>query len=287
MKVRLPDGNVVEVGNDALYNDDDTPFTPTLSQAATGQTFTADDLARVRQEEKDKLYGKIDTLTQELNGFKEQVGSLTAAEQRRQAQAEEEKTRLEAEARKREEEDLDAKSLLQRREQEWQQQIQGLEQTWEQKFQQAEQEREQALALAQKEREFADLREHIAAQVEANKDKIAPQLLGWITGNSREEVDAAVARAIETTDAILADIQQSQPGAVPPGVAVQPGAQPTPPVLPGTRAVGGPANVDVNAQYGTQQLTPEQIANMDMAQYANLRKQMGIGGQNNNRGLFG
>jgi hypothetical protein len=58
-----------------------------------------------------------------------------------------------------------------------------------------------------------------------------------------------------------------------------------PPVTPGTRATGGPGNIDPAGQQQT--LTSEQIANMDMSQYAQLRPKLGIGGQSNNRGLFG
>jgi hypothetical protein len=287
----LINGVPTDVNLDQIFADDGTtPFTASLSQQAVqGRVFTEDEVARIRQEEKDKLYGQITRNNEELTALREQVGSLTAAEQRRQAQLEDEQQRLAAEAKRKEEEDLDAKSLIQRKEQEWGQRLTDMEQTWGQKLAEAEQKQQQAEAIAQREREFADLQGYIVASVEANKESIAPELLPWITGNTKEEVDSAIARAVETTDRILAQMQQAVGAQDPSQQQFQqvPGQQPVPqpPALPGTRATGGPANSDPAASF--QQLTKEQIQNMPMDQYAKLRGQMGIGGQSNNRGLFG
>lgn len=288
-KVRMPDGSLVDVGTDALFADDGTtPFgNPNPQATPPGQTFTAEDIARARSEEKDKLYSRIESLTSELTGFKEQVGSLTAAEQRRQAQAAEEKARLEEEARKAEEADLDAKTLLQRREQDWNSQLTSLNQTWEQKFEEERKQREAAEAVAAREREFNDLRGYIQAQVEANAEKIAPQLIPWVGGNSKEEVDAAVARAVQTTDEIAASLQEALPNQQQQQIVV-PGQQqvaPQPPAMPGTRVTTGPQS-DPNQQF--QQLTAEQIQQMPMSEYAKLRDRLGVSsGSSNNRGLYG
>lgn len=288
-KVRLATGEIVDVSADALFQDDGTtPFaTPSLSQqAVTGRVFTEDDVARIRQEEKDKVYGRLDAATQELTQLREQVGSLTAAEQRRAAELEQEKQRLEEEARRQEESELDARSLVERREQEWSQRLEQMNQTWEQKWNEAEQQRQQAEAIAQREREFGQLRDYTLAQVQAHENDIAPQLRGWITGNTQEEIDASVQRAIEATNEIARDVAES--------FGVQPGQQfatggviapPASPATPGTRATGGPGNTDPATQF--QQLTPEQIAQMPMDQYAKLRGRLNIGGQASDRGLFG
>jgi hypothetical protein len=288
----LIDGQYVEVGTDAIFNDDgQTPFVnPSLSQTAVqGRVFTEEDVARIRQEEKDKVYGRLDAVQQELASFKEQVGSLTAAEQRRQAQLKDEEARLEAEAREKETEELDAKSLLAKREQEWRDEQARLQQEWESRFESIELERKNAEALAQREREFNDLKDYAQSQVEAHKDDIAPQLLPWITGNSREEIDTAIARAVQTTaslteemQAVIGQTQQVDPATG--QVIQQPAFTPAPPATPGTR-VSAPVGADPAAQFQT--LTPEQIANMPMDQYAKLRGTLGIGGQSQNRGLYG
>jgi hypothetical protein len=276
-------GVLTDIPFDAIFADDGTTPLTLAQQAVSGRTFSEDDVARIRQEEKDKLYSQIARNNEELTALREQVGSLTAAEQRREAQLKEEQERLEAEARRKEEEDLDARSLVERKSQEWQQSLDQVNSQWEQKFNESEQQRLAAEALAQREREFGELRDYTLAAVEANKENIAPQLLGWISGNSKEEVDAAIQRAIDTTNQIMEEVQQvvGQPQQQP-FVVDQ---QPQPPVLPGTRATAGPANSDPAGQ--TQQLTAEQIQNMSIDQYAALRQKMGIGGQGQNRGLFG
>lgn len=288
-KVRMTDGTLVDVGLDALFNDDgSTPLT-TPPAPPEGRFFTEEDVARIRQEEKDKLYPQIERNNTELAALREQVGTLTEAQQQREAELVQEQERLAEEARKAEEADLDAKTLLTRREQEWESRLNEMNTTWEQRFAQEAEQRAQAEAIAQREREFGDLRDYTLQTVEANKDKIAPQLLGWITGDTREQIDANVQRAIEATDSIAAEMQEALQQQVPatqqPFSVPQVPTQPQPPALPGTRATGGPANADPAAQY--QQLTAEQIANMPMGEYAKLRQQMGIGGQSNTRGLFG
>lgn len=287
-KVRLADGSLVDVGLDALFADDGQ----TALNIPTGPVFTADDLERVRQEEKDKLYGRIDTLTSTITSLNEQVGGLTAEQQRQKAEAEQERARLAEEARRQEEQGLDAATLVERARNEWQQTLSQKEQEWNSRFEQEAEQRRAAEAVAQREREFGELRDYTLSQVAAHENEIAPQLRQWISGNTKEEVDASIARAIETTNQIAAEMQQALGGQVPgqepanQQFAAVPGAQPVPPVVPGTRATGGPGNSDPAAGF-QQQLTAEQIANMPMDQYAKLRGQMGIGGQSNNRGLFG
>lgn len=303
MPKALINGEYVDVPAEALFQDDgSTPFV-TPPPAPTGQTFTAEDLERVRQEEKAKLYTKLEENRTELTQLRDQVGSLTAAEQRREAQLEEEQARLEAERKKQEEEGLSAKELIARAREEWNQNLSEKEQEWNSRWEQEKQAREAAEAMQQKEREFGALRDYTLAQVEANKDKIAPELIQWIQGNSQEEIDSSIQQAIETTDKIAAQFQealggqqvveqQPQPMVNEQGQLVMPVPQPAapaapaaPPVLPGTRATGGPGNTDPGAQF--QRLSADDIANMDMSQYAKLRGQLGIGGVGQNRGLYG
>jgi hypothetical protein len=282
----MADGSIIDVElNNLLSDDGTTPFAP---PSPTGRVFTEEDVARIRAEEKDKVYGRLEAVQSELASFKEQVGSLTAAEQRREAQLVEEQKRLEEEARQKENEELDAKTLLQRREEEWKAEQARLEQQWNERFQTIESEKEQERVLREKEREFNDLKEYAQQQVAANSENIAPQLLQWISGNSRDEIDAAVARAIETTNALVEDMQQTintqqiDPSTGQPYQQVV--APPAPPATPGTRVTAAPGS-DPGAQYQT--LTAEQIKQMPMDQYAKMRGQLGIGGQSQNRGLYG
>lgn len=286
-KVRMPDGSLVDVGTDALFADDgSTPFVPVQTPPLQPgeKFFTEADVARIRQEEKDKLYGEISRNNQELAALREQVGTLTSAQQAEQQRLEQEQQRLEAERRAQEEKELDAKTLVERRTEEWRQQLDQVNQTWSQRFEESEQQRLAAEALAAKEREFSELRDYTQQQIAAHQNEIAPQLLPFVTGNSREEIDASIARVIASTNDIAAEMQQITTPVVPPEQQVViPQQQQV--ILPGTRPTGVPGNTDPAAQMQT--LTQDQINNMSMSEYAKLRQQMGIGGQSNNRGLFG
>lgn len=279
----LIDGTLVDVPSTALFADDgQTPFaTPVVTDPTTGRTFTEAEVNKIREDEKSKVYGRLEEANSALAELRDQVGSLTAAEQRREAQLEEEKQRLEAEARRQEEQGLDPQALVDRAREEWQRTLAEKENEWNSRFEDEAQKRQQAEALAAKEREFTDLRDYAVAQVAANEDKIAPQLRQWITGNSQAEIDASVARAIETTDAIAAEMAETFGQQVPGQPQV---VTPQAPATPGTRTTA-PVGQDPGAQFQT--LSQEQIANMPMDQYAKLRGQLGIGGQGQNRGLFG
>jgi hypothetical protein len=243
---------------------------------AQPHVFTEQDVERIRQEEKNKLYGQVENFKQlaeqreaELKSYQEKEAAQAAAEAAAKAEAD----RVAAEElRKAEEADLDAKQLVERSRLEFQRQLQESDEKWENRLKATQDERDKAEALAVKEREFSALREYIQQQVDANADKIAPQLLGWIQGETNEQVDAAIARAIETTNAIVADIQQLP---APEGT-----------VLPGTRPTSGPVDLDPMSQY--QQLTAQQISEMDMTEYAKRRNQLGPGrASQSNKGLFG
>lgn len=294
MPKAMINGVLTDVSLDSLFQDDGTtPFgTPTPPPGAPSQTFTAADIERARQEEKDKLYGRIDGLNGTIQELQGQVGNLTKAEEQRLADAKAEKDRLDAEARAAEEKDLDAKSLVERRQQEWQTQLSQMQEQWNSQLTSEREARERTEALYQRERELNEVGDYARTQVEANKDKIAPQLLGWITGSTKEEIDAQIKQAVETTDAILADIQSGQqqmevPGQPPvyqvPGGQPPVPAPPAPPALPGTRVTAAPG-ADPATQY--QQLTAEQIQNMPLDQYAKIRPQL-IRSSGDNRGLFG
>lgn len=300
-KVRMQDGSVIDVATDALLNDDGVSPFVTTPVTPPEQTFTAADIEAARQQEKDKLYSKIDATTTELTALREQVGSLTAAEQRREAELEAEQARLAAEKQRQEEEGLSAQELIARQREEWQQSLAAEREDWNSKFAQEQARREAAEAVNAKEREFSALGEYTRAAIKANEDNITPELLPWIQGNTKEEIDAAVKRAVDTTAQIgqqfAAALQGGDPNlqqpvpvvneqgqlVVPAAQQPQPPAAPQPPATPGTRVTG--PGTDPSSTF--QQLSADDIRNMDMSQYAKLRPQIGIGGQSSNRGMFG
>jgi hypothetical protein len=97
------------------------------------------------------------------------------------------------------------------------------------------------------------LAERVAAATEAGE--IAPQLLSYIHGDSREAIDASIALAKRTSAEIVQRVQQEQ---------------------------ARPSDVDpawqANQREGLgdqQPMTAEAIAQLDMASYARLRGQLG------------
>ena len=207
----------------------------------TGRMFTEAEVERIRQEEKDKLYGRVNDLTEELRSIREE----REAEQRAR---EEEEARAEEERRRAGESDLDVRELLQKKEQEWNE-----------KFRSIEEQREQDRALLEKERMFNALQEYQRNLLDQHADDIMPELRDTVGGNSEEEIQASVQRAMEKTNAILGNIQaaqQAQQQATPTARVTQPGGS-------------GPMEANEGA---TRTYSPEDIRGMSMSEYAQRRK---------------
>ncbi len=230
-------------------------FVPAPAAAPTpGARWTDEDLSRVRVEEKNKLYGKIETLEQTV--------------QRLQQEREAEVARLEAErlaaeesARKQVEADTDVRTLLQQKEQEWEQRL-AVER----------QERENALALLQQEQRFQQLNEYRSQAVAAAQNDIVPELIDLVSGNTPEEIDQSIqglkdrsARILESAQAAMQSQRQQMAGA----------------------RVTAPAAGPLDNTSENQQLTPEQIANLSMTDYQRYRSRLLGQAGNNAKGLFG
>ncbi|MEX0651462.1 MAG: hypothetical protein WD186_05485, partial [Actinomycetota bacterium] len=155
----------------------------------TGRTFTEAEVERIRQEEKDKVYGRVSDLTEELKREREEREAEKRARAEEEARAEE--------ARRREgEKDLDVRELLTRKEQEWTD-----------RFNQIEAQRETDRALLDKEREFNALQEYKRNILAQHEDDIMPELRDLVDGNNEAEIQAAAQRAIEKTNGIMQNIQ--------------------------------------------------------------------------------
>ena len=210
---------------------------------STGRTFTADEVEKIRQQEKDKLYGQIDELKGELRSYREE----REAEQRAR---EEEEARRAEEAEEKAEADMDVRELIRKKEEEWTTQMREIQE-------QAERDR----ALLDQERKFSALQEYKRQQLETHADDIMPHLRPYVQGNSEEEIQASIQQQIETTNAIMADVQaaqQNQQAAVPTTRVTAPGD-------------GGPLE---QATSGTRTFSAEEIAAMSPAQFAKHRDQL-------------
>lgn len=158
----------------------------------SGRSFSAEDIAKARKEEKDKLYGRVESLNDELKRLRE-------AEEERKRMAEEAEARAAEEARQREEEEMDVRSLLQTKEQEWQQ-----------RFQQLEEEREAERALLEQERRFQTIQAYRAQRVAEEGDQIMPELHDLVTGSTEEEIEESLASLKDRTSRILGQVAATQ-----------------------------------------------------------------------------
>ena len=235
------------------------------------EVFTKADLEaaieNARKQEKDKVYGRLNTL-------QEQLAEVNRREQERQQAEEAARAKAEEEARRKEEENLSAKELLARKEQEWQERLNSTTQTFEQKMAQIQAEREQERALLEKDRELAALQAFTQRRLAEEADSIAPQLVDFIRGNSQEEIEQSIAVAKAKSQEIVQAVQAANTAAR----SQQRGVSST-----GYAPVG-----PMEIEGGNRQYSAEDIRNMDVAEYAKFRQQIpGLGGASNNRGLFG
>lgn len=241
---------------------------PAPQQPQNGQqprTYSEDDIARARQQEKEKLYNEIEQLKQKTSNFgsmQEELENLR--KEREERQAAEEKARKDAEEaeRARSEEEMSAKQLLDERTSEW-----------ESKFQKLEEERAAEKALMQKEREFAELRDYIHERVQAERENIAPELLDLVDGSTREEVDASIERLRAKSEAIAEKIRgtQQQLGAQQQGVS------------PSGFNPAGPMDMLPSMQ----NYSAEDINNMSPREFAEKIRPSLFGGDARNRGMYG
>ncbi|MDX3260686.1 hypothetical protein PV336_15815 [Streptomyces sp. MI02-2A] len=239
------------------------PVTPTEPQATPAEPrFTAADIEKARQEEKDKLYKRLQTVEDQNKQFLSEIEAQRKA--REEAQAEEERKRKEAEAtaRAQQEADMSAKDLLAQKEQEWNS-----------RFAEIERQRAEELALFQKEKEFNNLQSYIQRRVGEEAENIAPELLDYVSGNSPEEVEASIATAKAKTAAILESVQEA---------AVQQRA-----AMRGVSPTGYSTTGPMDTDPAQKSYSVSDLQNMSMADYAKIRGQLGVGNASqNNRGLY-
>jgi hypothetical protein len=212
-----------------------------LGSRVNGQSdpkvFTQEDIEKAREQEKSKMYKRLETMQETV-------------------------ARLEAEARQRAESEMSAKELLAQKEQEWQAQLAQVQS-------QVEAER----ALRERETQFAQLMEYRQQVVQQYSDRVAPELLDLIEGDTPEEIVASANDMAARTERILAQTAE----------AMQNQRQQMP-----TARVTSPVSGDNPGS--NRNYTPEEIRNMSMSDYAKHRKSLlggGASGGPTNRGLFG
>lgn len=232
--------------------------TTTAATNSTQKFYTEEDLAKVRTQEKNKLYPEIDSLKEEVAALKkdkEEKATRKAAREAAEAADKDAKQKAKIE------DDLDAKELIKLKEAEWQGQLER-----------ERSERERAFALLEQERNFAELSSYKQNRLEQERENIIPELLDLIGGNTPEEVDASLEGLKERSARILESAQSAMQNARK--------------EMTGTRATLPPAGpLEMNTE--SRQFTAQDIAAMSVNEYAKYRdKLLGDGARGKSRGMF-
>ena len=228
----------------------------------TKPAYTADDLAKVREQEKAKLYPQLEKM-------KEELATLKRLQEEQDAREAEQQARLEAEARAKaarekelEESELSFKDLLKKKEEEFNTQLEN-----------ERLERERAFALLEQERKFQELMQYRQQRLEQERDNIIPELIDLIDGNTPDEIEQSIsglkdksARIIESAQQAMSSARQQMAGA----------------------RITAPASGPLDNDPEQRSYTPESIRDMSLSDYAKQRaKLLGNAASNRGQGLFG
>lgn len=225
-------------------------------------------LAKARKEEKDKLYPALDSYKDQLSQIQKSVSDFEKERKDREdALAQAQKEAADA-ARAKQEAEMDAKTLIETK-------LKETNDSWETRFTQLHNERESERAQLAKEREYNELIDYRNGRLAELSSEIAPQFHGFITGNTREEIDAAIAQATNATQSIFNEVQQAQAAA--------------PQTPRGVSATGYSAFGPMEGVLGQQTYSAEDINKMSMREYEEFRNKSGMAGRDasRSRGLFG
>ena len=227
----------------------------TTTEAVKSKFYTEEDLAKVRTQEKDKLYPTIEKL-------KEQVDVLTRERQEQSARQEAELAEKAAQTKLQQEEELSAKDLLKLKESEWKEQLER-----------ERQERERAFALLEQEKAFADIQSFRQQLLEQERENIIPELVDLISGSTREELQTSVESLKDRSTRILESAQSAMQNARR--------------EMTGTRVTTPPAG-PLETQTEQRNFTAQEIASMSVDEYAKYRSRLlSPQAQGKTSGLFG
>lgn len=219
-----------------------------VEEGTNAPLYTEEDVARIRQEEKSKLYGRIEAQAGQLTEFQQQMKELQEERDARAAAEQAAKDEAEALRRAEEEAKLDAKELIERRDQEWSQ-----------RFEEMETKMSQERAIYEQERKYAELMEYRNNVLRQNEGRIVPQLLDLVTGSSEEEINASVEDLIAKSDAIFEEYKAA--------------AQGQRSAMRGTAATAPPVGPMEN-ESSYQSLTEADIASIPMSEWPKYRQQL-------------
>jgi hypothetical protein len=245
------------------------PSPVAFQHGATGErTFTEADIAAARKQEKDKLYSEITSLKEQFSSSQKLLQDLQKQRQEELSVLERERQEKESAKKAKKEEEMSAKALLEAK-------LKETNETWESRFNQLQMERENERALLAKERAYNELVEYRSQALSANSNEIAPQFHNFITGETKEQIDNAIAQAKIATQSIADEVAAAR--------------QQQMSQMRGVSATGYTALGPMDGAMGQKQLSPQDIANMSMSEYAKFRQESGMAARTaaSDRGILG
>lgn len=242
--------------------------TTTTTPPEETRLFTAEQVAKIRQDEKDKLYSELTALKNEMSKNAKVIADLQEVREKEMAEVLRKEQEKESKLKAKKEEEMSAKALLEAK-------LRETNDTWEERFNALQTEREQERAVLAKERAYNELVDYRNNRLMESADSIAPQLHPFIGGDTREQIDAAIAQAVEATNSIAAEVEQVRREQTPQVRGVSPTGY-------------GPIGPVDNA-LTTKTYSAADINNMSMQEYAKFREEYGLSSNEarRNRGILG
>ena len=238
-----------------------TPVSSETNEVAMA-SYSADDLAKAREQEKAKLYPQMEKMKEELANLKKKAEEEALSRADKEAKRAAKEAERSAKQKEKEESELSFKELLAKKEQEFQSQLES-----------ERLEREKAFAILDKERQFNELLNYRNSRLEQERDSIVPELIDLIAGNTQEEIEQSISMLKEKSSSIL----QSAQAALQSVRQQQRGA-----------SVTAPASGPLDNDPSQQSFTPDSLRDMSMSDYAKQRaKLLGNAASNRGQGLFG
>ncbi len=247
----------MQANEDGIQVPVDEAPAPVQSPRPEEKYFSEEEVQKIRQQEKGKMYKRLEDADTRVKTMEEQL-SVLSRERESAIKDAETRARKEAELlRQREVEEMSAKDLLLKREDEFNQRINQVEEEWGQKFSDLEKQRQAQDAMLEKERQMQQLESYRQRRIQAEQENIIPELIDLVTGNSEEDIENSIKVLRERSSAIIEAIQRTSQPARPRGSQVT--APPTGPM-------------DNQQEYQT--LSAEDIRNMPMDQYVKMRDRL-------------
>lgn len=252
----IPEGDIIMVPTDAPMVEQ---FVEDAMAKSNSKLFSEDEVENIRKQEKDKMYKRLEEADTRVKSMEEQMSIIAAEREAARAEADERASKEAEIIREREVAELSAKELLLKREDEFNAKLSQIEGDYKARFEEIERQRAAQEALLEKEREMQAINSHRQRRVQEEQEHIIPELIDLVAGNSEDEIENSIAVLRERSNAIIESIQQA--------TAQQQsrlrGVTPTSPPI-------GP--MDTQTEYQT--LTAEDIRNMPMEKYAQMRDRL-------------